>query len=112
MATLGPCFGLLALFERWSGPVARFFMVYGKVPMFYYILHLYLIHALTLVVGVAAGFPFRTFLDPFFFYPPEWGYGLPVVYLAWAAVVLALYLPCRWFARVKATNRAWWLSYL
>lgn len=112
MATLGPCFGMLALFERWSSPFTRFVMVYGKVPMFYYILHLYLIHAVALVVGVLAGFSLKTFFDPFFFYPPEWGYSLGVVYLVWISVVLALYLPCRWFARVKATNRAWWLSYL
>jgi hypothetical protein len=44
--------------------------------------------------------------------PDGWGYGLPVVYLVWVGVVLALYPACRWFAGVKARRREAWLSYL
>ena len=44
--------------------------------------------------------------------PAGWGFGLPVVYAVWAAVVLALYVPCRWFSGYKSRHRDWWLSYV
>ncbi len=48
----------------------------------------------------------------FFGHLPGWGVPLPAVYAIWISVVLVLYLPCRWFAGVKARRRDWWLSYL
>jgi uncharacterized membrane protein len=112
MMTLGPSIALLAFFERLAGPVGRFFTVYGRVPMFYYIVHLYVIHGLVLVLAGAQGLPVGTFFNLFFAYPRGWGYSLPVVYLIWMGVVLALYAPCRWFAGVKRRSRAWWISYI
>jgi uncharacterized membrane protein len=112
LMTLGPAVASLAWFERLSGPVTRFFIVFGRVPLFYYVLHIFLVHAAALVVGVAAGFPVSTFLKPPFTMPNGWGYGLPVVYLVWVAVVLALYPLCRWFADLKARRRETWLSYV
>ncbi|MGH7702234.1 MAG: DUF1624 domain-containing protein, partial [Gemmatimonadales bacterium] len=109
---LGPAIAALALFERISGPVARFFIVFGRVPLFYYVLHLYLIHLLVLALAALQGLEVQRFLDVFIFFPPEWGFSLPVVYLIWAAVVLTLYPACRWFAGVKQRNRSAWLSYL
>jgi hypothetical protein len=60
------------------------------------------------------GFPMKALLNPpFFGYGEGWGTGLLNVYLIWLFVVLVLYLPCRWFAGVKARRRdLWWLSYL
>ena len=112
LMTLGPAIALLPLFERLRGPVARAVTVFGRVPLFFYVLHLALIHALALLVGTLAGFDPRSFLRVWMFLPDEWGYGLPVVYLVWAGVVLALYPACRWFAGVKARRRDAWLSYL
>jgi len=112
LMTLGPAIALLPLFERLRGPLARAVTVYGRVPLFFYVLHLFLIHALALLVGVLAGFEPRIFLRVWMFLPESWGYGLPVVYLIWAGVVLALYPACRWFAGVKARRREAWLSYL
>jgi len=112
MVTLGPSIALLAPFERLKGSLARFIMVYGKVPLFYYVLHLFLIHALALTVALVSGFDLKPMLNAFFLFPPEWGFGLPIVYLVWIGVVLALYFPCRWFAGVKQRSRAWWISYL
>lgn len=113
LITLGPAIASLAWFERLSGPAARFLIVIGRVPLFYYILHIFVIHAAALVVGVIAGFPVSRFLHPPFFNLPDgWGYGLPVVYVAWVAVVVALYPVCRWFAGLKARRREAWLSYL
>jgi uncharacterized membrane protein len=112
LMTLGPAIAVLPWLERLTGPVARAVIVFGRVPLFFYVLHLYLIHALTLIVGTLAGFDPRDFLHLWMRLPEGWGYGLPVVYLVWAGVVLALYPACRWFAGVKARRREAWLSYL
>ena len=112
LMTLGPAIALLPLLERLTGPVARAVTVFGRVPLFFYVLHLYLIHAVALTVGTLAGFDPRSFLHVWLNNPDGWGYGLPVVYLVWAGVVLALYPACRWFAGVKARRREVWLSYL
>jgi uncharacterized membrane protein len=113
LMTLGPAIASLAWFERLSGTAARFLIVFGRVPLFYYVLHIFLIHAVALALGVMAGFPASTFLKPFFLNPPAgWGYGMPAVYALWVAVVLALYPVCRWYAGLKARRRDAWLSYL
>lgn len=112
LMTLGPAIALLPLLERVSGPGARFFVVYGRVPLFYYVLHLYLIHAVAIGAAYLAGHDVRSFFTVFSFFPTEYGFGLPVVYLVWVAVVATLYPPCRWFAGVKQRRRDAWLSYL
>ncbi len=112
LMTMGPAIALLPLLERATGPLARAVTVFGRVPLFFYVIHLYLVHALALIVGVLAGFEALSFLRVWMFNPDGWGYGLPVVYLVWAGVVLALYPACRWFAGVKARRRDVWLSYL
>ncbi len=112
LMTLGPAIAVLPFLERLTGPAARAVTVFGRVPLFFYVLHLYLIHALVVIVGTLAGFDPQSFLRVWIFNPEGWGYGLPVVYLVWAGVVLALYPACRWFAGVKARRRDVWLSYL
>ncbi|HYC33859.1 MAG TPA: heparan-alpha-glucosaminide N-acetyltransferase domain-containing protein [Gemmatimonadales bacterium] len=112
LMTLGPAIILLPALERLSGPPARFLGTIGRVPLFYYLLHIYLIHATALAVGTLAGFPPSMFLTLWARPPEGWGYPLPVVYLVWAGVVLALYPACRWFAAVKARRRDAWLGYL
>jgi uncharacterized membrane protein len=112
LMTLGPAIALLPLFERVRGAVARFFLVYGRVPMFYYLLHFYLLHTLAVVFAFARyGRQLFTLLNadaP----PPGWGYPLWVVYLVWASAVLSLYYPCRYWAGLKRRKRSAWLSYL
>jgi uncharacterized membrane protein len=113
LMTLGPSITLLALVDRASGPVVRFFVVYGRVPFFYYILHIYLIH--TLVLGAAAlsrQVPPSTLLNGFWAFPRNFGFSLGVVYAVWIGVVLALYPLCRWFAGLKARRKDAWLSYV
>ena len=112
LMTLGPAIVLLAVLERASGPVARFFLVFGRVPLFYYLLHVYLIHILAMLAGWMSGRDPRALTGLFATFPRDHGWGLPVVYLVWAYVVVALYPVCRWFAGVKARRRDWWLSYL
>ena len=106
--TLGPALLALAAFERWRGGAADFVRVFGRVPMFYYVLHIFLLSS---VAAIAWRVTFGEALfvwDP----PASGGWSLPVVYAIWAGVVLALYLPCRWFAALKARRREAWLSYL
>ena len=99
----------------WVGPLRRFFEIYGRVPFFYYVLHIYLLHAAALLITADRGMNWRFWTIPgavFIMHLDGWGYGLPGVYLAWISVVLVLYFPCRWFGHVKARRRDWWLSYL
>lgn len=113
LMTLGPAIMVLPLLERSRGWFATFFDTIGRVPFFYYIAHIFLIHALASVVLVASGYPLSFTTTAFFLYPATWGFGLPVVYLIWVLVVLALYPACRWFAGVKERRRdLWWLGYL
>jgi uncharacterized membrane protein len=89
--------------------------IYGRVPFFYYVLHIYILHALALALTAEQHLNWRFWLVPgavFRSHLSGWGYGLGGVYLVWAIVVAALYLPCLWFSRVKARRRDWWLSYL
>jgi len=115
LMTLGPALLFLAAFDRgvgrWAGPV----IIFGRVPLFFYLLHLPLIHGLC--VGAAwvqaGGFPWWLLTNPpLGDMPPDYGFTLPVVYAVWLAVVVMLYPPCRWYAAVKQQTRSWWLSYL
>jgi uncharacterized membrane protein len=112
LMTLGPTFIALALLENARGKIAGMITVYGRVPMFYYILHLFVIHTL------AYGFAMYQGGDASFLnldteaFPKWYGVNLAGVYLAWAIVVVLLYVPCRWFAGLKSRRRDWWLSYI
>jgi hypothetical protein len=117
--TLGPALLGLAVLDRgtprWLKPV----LVFGRVPLFYYLLHLPLIHSL----AVLASYLHYGQANWWFGNPPQgpntpdlrpsdYGYCLPIVYLVWLGVVLALYPVCRWFAEIKRRRRERWLSYL
>lgn len=112
LMTLGPAFMLLGAFEWVKGNFADSLVVFGRVPFFFYIVHLYLIHLVALGVGLAQGFSIHEIAVIFLYYPQNFGVDLGTVYLLWIAIVLALYPACRWFAGVKAQRREWWLSYL
>jgi uncharacterized membrane protein len=113
MMTLGPALIVLALLEKYppSGVLSRILLTYGRVPLFYWLIHWFVIQFLVRGVTLARGF---SLMDVPGMPPPDAAkYSLPMVYF-WLFVVLAiLYLPCRWFAGVKARNKQlWWLSYL
>jgi uncharacterized membrane protein len=117
LMTLGPIIALFPLLENLGGAVARRISLFGRVPFFFYMLHIPLIHALALVVSkIRLGL-----VSPWLFAnhpmgnpePPE-GYvwSLPLLYLVWAIAIVLLYFACRWFAALKARRSEWWLQYL
>ena len=116
LATLGPMLALVPLWSRLKGPVAEFFLTYGRVPLFAYVLHIFVAHGLMMLVGVAMGREASAFQN-FLFNPaaalPGWGFSLGYVYLFWALTLAILFPLCRWFGKVKRDNPGkWWLSYL
>ncbi len=111
LMTLGPAIAAMAVFNRPLGAVGRVVMVFGRVPMFFYLIHAPFAHVLAAVAALCQYGPQAWNVSPF--NPPAvYGFSLPVVYLAWVGVVFALYFPCRWYAGVKQRRRDWWLSYL
>ncbi len=111
LATLGPMLVLLPWLDRWKGKALEVLRTFGRVPLFFYVLHIYLIHGLSAAVGMAHGLPFSAYTD-LLNRPKDMGFSLPVVYLIWIGVVAALYPLCRWFEGVRERRKDWWLSYL
>lgn len=117
LMTLGPALIVLAMVDGGVPHRLRPLLVFGRVPMFYYLLHLPLIHGLAVAIeslrfGAAPWLLQPTLGVKEFKPPPDAGFGLPVVYLAWIFVVALLYPVCRWFAGLKGRRRDAWLSYL
>jgi uncharacterized membrane protein len=112
LMTLGPAAIACAYAERLPERVRDVLLTYGRAPLAFYVAHLYLIHAVTILLGVAQGFAAQQFLTPYRFYPKGYGLGLAGVYLIWMAVVALLYPLCRWVVSVKARRTDWWLSYV
>ena len=112
LMTLGPACAALGALEGASGRVASALVTVGRVPLFYYVVHLYVIHATALALGLAQGFGVRETAVLFLDYPRGFGVSLAGAYLFWIATILALYPACAWFARVKARRRGGWLRYL
>ena len=113
--TLGPVLILLALTEKATGAFSRVLQVYGRVPFFYYVLHLYLIHLCCAILFFASGYGFKDAYDPkafFLFRRHDLGFGLGGVYLIWLFVVTLLYFPSKWYDSYKRVHHKWWLSYI
>jgi uncharacterized membrane protein len=113
LMTLGPAITALALFDHTVGPVGRFFVTFGRVPLFFYLLHWYLIK------GLVFAFAFARYRRADWLYggpprqPPSGdGYDLWVIYLVWIVVVALMWPLCAWFAGIKRRSRSAWLSYL
>jgi hypothetical protein len=124
LMTLGPALLLLAWFDLldfsssgWSG--LNPLLVFGRVPLFYFLLHFLLIHLLMIPFafgryGTIAFLvnPPPSLGGPSDLYPPDYGYGLGEVYGIWMLVVLIMYPLCLWFSRLKERRRDWWLGYI
>ena len=117
LVTLGPALTLLGLLDRAkaTGGLSRILLVFGRVPMFYYLLHLYVIHTIAIVVSLAFHQPIwhGTVIADGAQKPLGYGHGLTFIYAMWILAVAILYLPCLRFMEFRSRHRDWaWLSYL
>jgi uncharacterized membrane protein len=116
LVTLGIMFLILAFSERISGLVMIRVSAYGKVPLFYFVVHFYLLHVILIILLFCQGISWQQmdFASGSFGRPKgiESGLSLPLVYLVWAIVVTALYRPVVWFGKYKAEHKQWWLKYI
>ena len=118
LMTLGPSLMALAWFDKINTErgVAKILSRLGRVPLFYYVLHIYVIHALAVCAGLICGQKVAWLLygGPMLHLPPAgYGHGLPFIYAMWLALVLLMYLPCKWFAEFKQLHSDWqWLRYM
>jgi uncharacterized membrane protein len=118
LVTLGP--GMLFLYatENIQNKITRFFLVFGRVPFFYYVLHIFIIHLAALLLLIALGDDWTKMILTSEFLSPNsplngYGYSLGITYLVWIIIVLLLYYPCLKYMKYKAAHRdKWWLSYL
>lgn len=118
LVTLGPAIVFLALAENIKGSFSKVISVYGRVPMFYYVLHIFFIHLSTMVAAeLFTDFSWKVWVlkEPLWFTETLKGYGfsLGIVYLVWLCIVIGLYPLCKWYDRYKQNHKEkWWLSYL
>lgn len=117
LMTLGPSLILLGLLDRTTATrgLTRVLQVYGRVPLFYYVLHIYLLNVMGRVISLAFHQPVwrATVIADSAQRPMGYGHGLPFIYAMWLLAVALLYLPCRWFMELRSRHRDWtWLSYL
>jgi uncharacterized membrane protein len=117
LMTLGPVILLLPLAERARGKIGEFFSTFGRVPMFYYLLHIPTIHLAAVIVSLAR----EGRADPWLFTnipmmapetPEGYMWSLALLYAVFVVVIAVLYWPCRWYARRKATASAPWMRYI
>ncbi len=116
LMTLGAALIFLANSENLKGKVVNFFCTFGRVPFYYYIIHLYLIHIVAMLFSQLSGFGWRLFILPNWIgrVPEMKGYGFPlwVVYLVWICIIALLYPICKQFDKYKQGHKEkWWLSY-
>ncbi len=117
LITLGGTFLFLANAEKLKGKVVNFFCVFGRVPFFYYIIHIYLIHILAFFAAYLTGFGWQALVLPTFItrveYLKGYGFNLITVYLIWILIIALLYPMCKKFDAYKQAHKEkWWLSYL
>lgn len=119
LMTLGPALVALAWLDRRTFSAENPLLVFGRVPFFYYVLHLTLAHLIAIIMNFVRYGPARFLLlappsmgTPRKLFLSDYGYPLWVVYAVWIVVLALLYPACLWFARLKRRRHDWWLSYL
>ncbi len=117
-ATIAPGLIFLSFVKNTSGAVSRFFIVFGRVPMFYYVLHFYTLAIVSDTIFFLRGHTLEQGLKgidgfPYKFIVAGEGFSLGIVYLIWVALIIAIYPLCKWYDRYKTAHpEKWWLSYL
>lgn len=116
LVTLAIMFLILAFAERGKNRITDIIGVYGKAPLFYFLVHFYIIHTLLILILFLQGFHWSQleFASGTFGRPkgiPS-GVSLPIVFLIWLGVVMILYKPCARYIKYKMTHKQWWLKYI
>jgi len=121
LMTLGPALIAVSFLDRLTLSRSNPLIVFGRVPLFYFVLHFMLAHVAAVVLAIArygsAAFSFAwqpvpSMGGPAKLFPPDFGYDLWVAYAVWITIVILMYPLCRWFAQLKERRGDWWLSYL
>jgi uncharacterized membrane protein len=119
LMTLGPALIVMGLLEKVRASAKNPFLIFGRVPLFYFVVHIFLIHAGAILLsyfkyGDGSFFfnPLPSMGGPAKLFPPNYGFSLGVVYAFWVTLIVVLYPLCRWFAGVKQRRTDWWLGYL
>ncbi len=116
LVTLGLMFFILAMAEQLKNKFTKVAQVYGNTPLFYFVVHFFIVHSLLLVILFVQGFHWKdlSFASGSFGRPKGLESGVPLwaVYMIWILVVGVLYKPCKWFGQYKSTHKQWWLRYI
>ena len=116
LVTLGPAILFLAFTEKTKSWFSAQIKMIGRVPMFYYLVHLYLVHLMAMAATYFCGFTWKDMiLTSWVSFDPKlqgYGFSLGVVYLVWFSVIVILWFLCRWYDGYKRSHKQWWLSYL
>lgn len=115
--TIGFAFLFLAFIEQFKNRITDTFQIYGRTALFYYAVHWYVLHIVSLICFVLRGHSMEEgtqFVEiPFRYLIPGEGFSLPIVYFVWLSVVIFMYPLCKWYDKYKTNNKQkWWLSYL
>jgi hypothetical protein len=117
--TLAPALAAVAWLERFEFRSTNPLLVFGRVPFFYYGMHLALAHLIEIGMNFVryGPQPFLLLAPPSMgsanqLFPADFGFPLWTVYVVWIVVLLLLYPVCLWFARLKQRRHDWWLTYL
>jgi hypothetical protein len=104
----------LAVAEKYPKVFGKAIIHIGRVPMFFYLAHIYLIHTLALLAAKFSGYNWNDMISQKPLIPVINGYGFPlaIVYLTWLIIVSLLYPLCKWYDDYKSRHNKWWLSYL
>ena len=121
LMTMGPALLMLAWIDQREWPISHPLVVIGRVPLFFYVVHFWLIHVAAAMLAFARygsaslaflRHPLPSMGGPATLFPAGFGYPLSAAYLVWIAIVLMMYPLCGWFAGVKGRRTGWWLGYL
>jgi uncharacterized membrane protein len=112
LMTIGPAAILCSIANRVPAVISDRLVMFGRAPFAFYVAHLFLIHGLAVLLGIAQGFAPGQMATLFFFFPQGYGISMVGVYSVWILVVALLYPLCRTVAAVKTRRRDWWLSYV
>jgi uncharacterized membrane protein len=112
LMTLGPSIVLLAVFERLNGWFSKFLVVFGRVPMFFYVVHLYSIHLIAVLLGLYQGFSLSQMFNLFKNLPQDYGFSLGVTYVLWLFLIVTHYYLSAAYIKFKKGKTHPFYSYI